>query len=116
MVSLSSKVREPIAYCLLADEVIRISRHGSRATSVPTSPEPEPEADAKADASSDGDIEMVDSDIDVKPKQVRKRKEKKVVPLGKNGIPKRRVIKSRRERDAKNFIGTSRGGASGDEG
>ncbi|KIP12701.1 hypothetical protein PHLGIDRAFT_133284 [Phlebiopsis gigantea 11061_1 CR5-6] len=93
------------------DHVIRISRQGSRATSVPTSPEPEPEpeTEAKADASSDGDVEMADSDLDVKPKQVRKRKEKKVIPLGSNGLKKRRVVKSRRERDAKGFLGRSRG-------
>ena len=76
---------------------------------MPTSPEPEPESqpdyepDTKADVSSDGDVEMADSDLDVKPKQVRKRKEKKVWPVGKNGLKKKRVMKSRTEFDARGY-------------
>lgn len=97
--------------------MIRVSH--SRATSVPTSPEtalesqpdfepPEPETKAEVSEVSDGDVEMVDSDLDVKPKQVRKRKEKKVVPVGRNGLKKKRVIKSKRVRDGQ-FLGTSNG-------
>ena len=48
---------------------------------------------------------MADSDFDVKPKQVRKRKEKKVWPVGKNGIKKRRVLKTRKEVNAKGWKG-----------
>jgi DNA polymerase delta subunit 3 len=39
-----------------------------------------------------------------KPK-ARKRKEKKEVPLGSNGVRKKRVIKSRMTTDAKGYMG-----------
>lgn len=53
---------------------------------------------------------MVDSDLDVKPKHVRKRKERKVVPVGKNGLKKRRIVKSKRVREGE-FLGMSYGWA-----
>lgn len=45
-----------------------------------------------------------DSDIPVeKPK--RKRKEKKVVPVGRNGLKKKRVVKTRTTMDEKGYMG-----------
>jgi DNA polymerase delta subunit 3 len=49
----------------------------------------------------------MDEDIDDVPKPKRKKKEKKVVPVGKNGIPKRRLVNTRTTLDAKGFMGTS---------
>jgi len=54
-------------------------------------PEPEPEPEPEP-----------------KPKPTRKtqqRKPKKVVPVGRNGLKKRRVVKSRMTTDAKGYIG-----------
>ncbi|KAI0747421.1 hypothetical protein BC629DRAFT_177138 [Irpex lacteus] len=57
----------------------------------------------------DEDVVMADdSDIDVPPvKPKRQRKPKKVVPVGKNGLKKRRVVKSRMTTDAKGYMGKS---------
>ena len=50
---------------------------------------------------------MVD-DSDVEPaKPKRRRKEKKIVPVGKNGLKKRRVVKSRMKTDEKGYMGES---------
>lgn len=50
------------------------------------------------------DVQMSDTDSEpVKPK--RKRKEKKVWPVGKNGIKKRRVMKSKMTTDEKGYMG-----------
>lgn len=57
----------------------------------------------------DEDVVMADdSDVDVPPvKPKRQRKPKKVVPVGKNGLKKRRVVKSRMTTDAKGYMGKS---------
>ncbi|KAI0755467.1 DNA polymerase subunit Cdc27-domain-containing protein [Irpex lacteus] len=56
----------------------------------------------------DEDVVMADdSDVDVPPvKPKRQRKPKKVVPVGKNGLKKRRVVKSRMTTDAKGYMVT----------
>jgi DNA polymerase delta subunit 3 len=46
----------------------------------------------------------VDEDVDPAPKPIRKKREKKVVPVGRNGTPKRRVMKTRTATDAKGFM------------
>jgi DNA polymerase delta subunit 3 len=48
---------------------------------------------------------MIEDVIDDAPKPKRKRKEKKVIPVGKNGLPKRRIVKTRKTKDAKGFTG-----------
>jgi DNA polymerase delta subunit 3 len=47
--------------------------------------------------------EEEDEDEDVKP-QAKKRKSRKVVPVGRNGLKKRRVLKSRTTTDAKGYM------------
>jgi hypothetical protein len=47
-----------------------------------------------------------DEDLKIKPKP-RKRKPKKVIPVGKNGLKKRRVEKSRQSFDEKGYMGMS---------
>ena len=47
----------------------------------------------------------VDYDVDDIPKPRRKKKEKKVIPVGKNGLKKRRVVKTRTAMDDKGFMG-----------
>lgn len=49
--------------------------------------------------------EEEDEDEDVKP-QAKKRKSRKVVPVGRNGLKKRRVLKSRTTTDAKGYMQT----------
>jgi DNA polymerase delta subunit 3 len=46
----------------------------------------------------------VDENIAPKPKP-KKRREKKVVPVGRNGLKKKRVVKSRTTTDAKGYMG-----------
>ena len=45
-----------------------------------------------------------DEDLQIKP-QPRKRKPKKVIPVGRNGLKKRRVEKSRTSFDEKGYMG-----------
>lgn len=47
--------------------------------------------------------EEEEEDEDVKP-QAKKRKSRKVVPVGRNGLKKRRVLKSRTTTDAKGYM------------
>lgn len=46
-----------------------------------------------------------DDDIPVVPKQPRKKRVKKVVPVGSNGLKKRRVVKTRMETDERGYMG-----------
>ncbi|KAL6298282.1 DNA polymerase subunit Cdc27 [Sparassis latifolia] len=73
------------------DEVIKASRPESKA--------PEPQ---------DEDTEMVDDTepVPVKPKTSKKKKEKKVVPVGRNGLKKRKVMKTRMTMDDKRYMVT----------
>lgn len=83
-------------WSLTLDQVIRVSRTSA---STPVPPTEEETSDSEVigspAASSHEDVDM-SSDIEVKPK-ARKRKVKKVVPIGKNGLPKTRVEKSRKK-------------------
>jgi len=49
-----------------------------------------------------------DEPTEVKPKKPRKKAVKKVVPVGKNGLKKKRVVKSRMSLDAKGYMGAPR--------
>jgi DNA polymerase delta subunit 3 len=51
----------------------------------------------------DGDVEMEDEEVP-KPKP-RQRKPKKTVPVGRNGLKKKRVIRSRTAADEKGYMG-----------
>ena len=46
-----------------------------------------------------------DEPAQVKPKKPRKKVEKKVVPVGRNGLKKKRVVKSRMSLDTKGYMG-----------
>ena len=52
----------------------------------------------------DGDVDMKDNSEEVKTK-VKRRKVKRTIPIGKNGLKKRRVTKSRKVKDSKGYIG-----------
>ena len=62
--------------------------------------EPEPVPDSSPPA--DMDEDLVD---DVPKPKPRKRKEKKVIPVGRNGFKKKRVVKSRMRVDEKGYMG-----------
>jgi len=49
---------------------------------------------------------MISDDEPIPAKAKPKRKPKKVIPVGKNGLPKRRVVKSRKTKNAKGYTGT----------
>lgn len=89
-----------------SDQVIRVSR-----TPAPSAPSlPPSDSDAE-----DEDVQMAShentteqeadpgEDLDLKPK--RKRKAKKIVPVGRNGLKKRRVEKTRTGFDEKGYMG-----------
>ena len=82
----------------------------------PTKPLPKSKSKSKVVESSDeeeksepGDDEdsmyVDDEPAEVKPKRSRKKTEKKVVPIGKNGLKKKRVVKSKMSLDAKGYMG-----------
>lgn len=82
-------------YHAFADQVIKASRPSI----------------SSHDAAHDDDVEMhseqqEDPEPAPKPKP-RKKKEKKVVPVGRNGFKKRRVVKSRQTFDEKGYMGES---------
>jgi len=88
-------------------EVIRVSK--SNATAIPKSEDP-PESDS-ATQDTEEPSQLVDTpmdeDSDPAPKvKPRKRKEKKVVPVGRNGLKKKRILKSRSMTDAKGYWAT----------
>jgi DNA polymerase delta subunit 3 len=57
--------------------------------------------------STDKDVDMTDDDPDPMPKPQRKKKVKKVIPIGRNGLKKRRTVKSRMTTDDKGYTSTS---------
>lgn len=61
----------------------------------------------QGDSAADEDTEMVD-DIDPVPIKTkpRKKKEKKIIPVGHNGLKKRRLVKSRTTTDDKGYMVT----------
>lgn len=84
------------------DQVVRASRLSSR--------RPDDVVDDTGDEVDQTDIDALISSLgeeeeDVKP-QAKKRKSKKVVPVGRNGLKKRRVLKSRTATDAKGYMQT----------
>ncbi|KAI5988704.1 DNA polymerase subunit Cdc27 [Pisolithus albus] len=90
------------------DQVVR----GSRISKVPPHPDVEEDTEVEIEeareatvppASSDADNMDTDDEPIVKPK---KRLPKKVVPVGRNGLKKKRVIKSRTTTDAKGYMQT----------
>ena len=64
----------------------------------------EPAVLVKEEEESTDEVEAKDDSIVPKPKP-KKRREKKVVPVGRNGLKKKRVVKSRMTNDAKGYMG-----------
>jgi DNA polymerase delta subunit 3 len=56
------------------------------------------------ESSEDAEALRVDNSVAPKPKP-KKRREKKVIPVGRNGLKKKRVVKSRMTTDAKGYMG-----------
>ncbi|KAF8532185.1 DNA polymerase subunit Cdc27 [Gautieria morchelliformis] len=52
---------------------------------------------------SDEDVGMLSDEEPIPARPRAKRKPKKVIPVGKNGLPKRRVVKSRKSKNAKGY-------------
>ena len=82
----------------------------------PTKPRPKPKSKPKAVESSDeeeytklGDAEdpmyVDDEPAEAKPKRSGKKAGKKIVPVGRNGLKKKRVVKSKMSTDAKGYMG-----------
>ena len=83
------------------DQVIRVPRNPPSTTN-PSTASGSPLEDVEEDV----DVEMAaaDEDLKIKPPP-RKRKPKKVIPVGRNGLKKRRVEKSRTSFDEKGYMG-----------
>ena len=86
---------------VMIDDVLKVShRREEKAEASASEPDTEAELIPRVE-----DVQMSDSDSEpVKPK--RKRKEKKVWPVGKNGLKKRRVVKSKMTTDERGYMGT----------
>jgi DNA polymerase delta subunit 3 len=84
------------------DQVIRVPRNPPSTTNPSTASGSPPLEDVEEDV----DVEMAaaDEDLKIKPPP-RKRKPKKVIPVGRNGLKKRRVEKSRTSFDEKGYMG-----------
>lgn len=52
------------------------------------------------------EAEMLSDDEPIPTRPKVKRKPKKVIPVGRNGLPKNRVIKSRKSKNAKGYTST----------
>ena len=94
----------------LPDEVERA------AVAAPKKPPPKSKSKPKVVESSDEeehteprddeDLMYVDDEpVEVKSKKPTKKAEKKVVPVGRNGLKKKRVVKSKMSTDAKGYMG-----------
>ncbi|KAI6033403.1 DNA polymerase subunit Cdc27 [Pisolithus marmoratus] len=90
------------------DQVVRVSR----TSKVPPKPDVEEDTDVEIEEAREPTVPPLSSDADdmdtddepiVKPK---KRAPKKVVPVGRNGLKKKRVIKTRTTTDAKGYMQT----------
>jgi DNA polymerase delta subunit 3 len=73
------------------DQVNRVSR-------------PKPAEMDEVEGSDHEDVDMAETSEPI-PKPQRKKKVKKVIPVGKNGLKKRRVVKSRMTIDNKGYTG-----------
>ncbi|KAG6328052.1 hypothetical protein ID866_11037 [Astraeus odoratus] len=87
------------------DQVVRASCLSKVSPKSDTEPEVEPELEEDKEGtvpplSSDADEMDVDDEPIVKPK----RKPKKVIPVGRNGLKKKRVVKTRTTTDAKGYM------------
>lgn len=78
------------------DQVTRVSREAKEYL------KEEEEEESEHDV--DQDVEMADIPV-LKAKPKKRREKKKVIPLGRNGLKKKRVIKSRQTFDAKGYTG-----------
>src|ERR1700683_541236 len=93
---------------LPADQVIRVTRDPP-STAHPTESEASPVSPpASLPNEEDQDVDMVTADEKpkIKPQPRKKKKPKKVIPVGRNGLKKRRVEKSRTSFDEKGYMGT----------
>jgi DNA polymerase delta subunit 3 len=63
-----------------------------------------PESDPASDQ--DEDVRML-SNVEIPTVPKIKRKPRKVIPIGRNNLPKKRVVKSRKTKNAKGYMGES---------
>ncbi len=84
------------------DQVIHASRD------VQAVKKEEEEEEEEPSKQCDDDVDMAD---ETAPAPKKKRKEKKVIPVGRNGLKKKRVVKSRESIDAKGYMGTKTAGS-----
>lgn len=98
---------------MLPEEVEKVTK---ATVAAPTKPVPKFKSRSMAVGSSDeedhpqpgeteGSMYADHEPTEVKPKKPRKKVEKKPVPMGKNGLKKKRIVKSRMSTDAKGYMG-----------
>lgn len=93
-----------ISACI-SDHVIRASRIASNPNRIVEAAQQEEEEEEDLKTVEKDEDNVMAEDIPALPK--KQRKPKKQIPIGRNGIKKKRVIKSKTSVDAKGFMGTS---------
>ncbi|KAG6891184.1 hypothetical protein C0995_008436 [Termitomyces sp. Mi166 len=87
------------------DQVTRVLRDNRTESEVDREENDDHEEEEDKSAAVDEDVDM--DDVTVPKAKPRKRVPKKVIPVGKNGLKKRRVVKSRSRVDEKGYMGAS---------
>ncbi|KDQ53171.1 hypothetical protein JAAARDRAFT_162049 [Jaapia argillacea MUCL 33604] len=75
------------------DQVEKVSRSTTKVEAIP-------------EPNEDGDVDMEEEPVPAPKPKPRKRKEKKEIPVGRNGLKKKRVVKSRTACDDKGYMAT----------
>ena len=103
---LTSKSHRGLRLTWYTDHVIKVSTKQEKRREVPSEPEDQttPEAEPEPSQASE-DVVMIDVSDDEPEKKPRKRKAKKAWPKGRNGLKKRRIMKSRMTMDEKGYMG-----------
>lgn len=88
-------------------EVVRVSKSVKSKPAAAPSPPPasQTETEERVEEADVPDVMNEDSDDPAPKTKPRKRKEKKVIPVGRNGLKKKRVVKSKTDFDDKGYMG-----------
>ena len=90
----------------MLEKLTRVVEHVERVSRrAPSRADTEPEDEPSEREKEHDDSMAVDDDFEPPARAKPKRKPKKEIPVGKNGLKKRRVVKQRMTLDAKGYMG-----------
>ena len=95
MVCVVSLYQYSNSYCFLTDQVEKVIHETSANASTANDDDDEKE---QMD-----DVDMADGTT-VEPKKVRKKREKKTIPVGRNGLKKKKVMKTKKTMDDNGYM------------